>query len=196
MTDRFLVEVIRADEVREADEVVIVEFRGKVAETKAMTRFDLPRFRNAIWVALESHEGAELSNDSQVLRVVPAEPTPVVMQDGRSGAEKWAGETVNIAYCPEHGLHGARDTCFECGKPVEQIPMRVVPAEAEPTRPAEPTDAQVEAAAKAAWDYIDRQTYGVQPAIGRMRWDELPELGRADQRALATEMLNAARKAL
>jgi hypothetical protein len=41
------------------------------------------------------------------------------------GAEKWAGETVHIAYCPEHGLHGARDVCFECGKPVEQIPMRV-----------------------------------------------------------------------
>lgn len=36
--------------------------------------------------------------------------------------QRWAG-VANIAWCPEHGLHGARDTCFECGKPVEQIPM-------------------------------------------------------------------------
>lgn len=43
--------------------------------------------------------------------------------------------SVNIARCPEHGLHGARDECFECGKPVEQIPMvpvwRAEKAEAE-----------------------------------------------------------------
>jgi hypothetical protein len=31
--------------------------------------------------------------------------------------------SVQIAHCPEHGLHGARDTCFECGGPVEQITM-------------------------------------------------------------------------
>jgi hypothetical protein len=30
---------------------------------------------------------------------------------------------VNIARCPEHGLHGERTECFACGGPVEQIPM-------------------------------------------------------------------------
>lgn len=30
---------------------------------------------------------------------------------------------VNIARCPLHGLHGAREECFTCGDPVEQIPM-------------------------------------------------------------------------
>lgn len=30
---------------------------------------------------------------------------------------------VRVARCPEHGLHGCRDTCFECGGPVEQVPM-------------------------------------------------------------------------
>ncbi len=28
-----------------------------------------------------------------------------------------------IAYCPEHGLHGAREDCFTCMGPVEQVPM-------------------------------------------------------------------------
>ena len=32
-------------------------------------------------------------------------------------------EVVNIARCPEHGLHGRRETCFECGAPVKQVPM-------------------------------------------------------------------------
>lgn len=41
------------------------------------------------------------------------------------GAQRWAGEVVGVAYCPQHGLHGARDTCFECGKPCEQVPMVV-----------------------------------------------------------------------
>jgi hypothetical protein len=45
-------------------------------------------------------------------------------------ARKWVGETFTIACCPEHGFHGARDDCFECGSPVEQVPVRVV---AEPT---------------------------------------------------------------
>lgn len=35
-------------------------------------------------------------------------------------------DVVLIARCPEHGLHGQRDTCFECGGPVEQVAM--VPA--------------------------------------------------------------------
>jgi hypothetical protein len=33
---------------------------------------------------------------------------------------------VNIARCPEHGLHGERPECFVCGGAVEQVPM--VPA--------------------------------------------------------------------
>lgn len=35
-------------------------------------------------------------------------------------------ESVRIARCPEHGLHGERTECFVCGRPVEQVPM--VPA--------------------------------------------------------------------
>lgn len=30
---------------------------------------------------------------------------------------------VKIARCPEHGLHGCRETCFECGGPVEQVDL-------------------------------------------------------------------------
>lgn len=32
-------------------------------------------------------------------------------------------DVVNIARCPEHGLHGCRETCFVCGVSVEQVPM-------------------------------------------------------------------------
>lgn len=32
-------------------------------------------------------------------------------------------DVLTIARCPEHGLHGCRDTCFECGGPVEQVAM-------------------------------------------------------------------------
>lgn len=31
--------------------------------------------------------------------------------------------TIQIARCPEHGLHGERDECFVCGGPVEQVEM-------------------------------------------------------------------------
>lgn len=30
---------------------------------------------------------------------------------------------VNIARCPEHGLHGERTECFICGADVEQVEM-------------------------------------------------------------------------
>jgi hypothetical protein len=33
------------------------------------------------------------------------------------------GPIVYVARCPEHGLHGCRDSCFDCGGPVEQVPM-------------------------------------------------------------------------
>jgi hypothetical protein len=36
-------------------------------------------------------------------------------------------DEVTIARCPQHGLHGARQTCFACGGPVEQVAF--VPAE-------------------------------------------------------------------
>lgn len=29
---------------------------------------------------------------------------------------------VFIARCPDHGLHGQRDECFDCNQPVDQIP--------------------------------------------------------------------------
>ena len=32
-------------------------------------------------------------------------------------------EIVYFARCPEHGLHGCRTRCFECGEEVEQVPM-------------------------------------------------------------------------
>lgn len=41
--------------------------------------------------------------------------------------------TVEIARCPEHGLHGQRDECFICEGPVEQV--RMVPlAAASPSK--------------------------------------------------------------
>lgn len=40
--------------------------------------------------------------------------------------ERWTGP-ADIAWCEEHGLHGARDRCFECDELVEQI--RMVPLE-------------------------------------------------------------------
>lgn len=32
-------------------------------------------------------------------------------------------EIVYFARCPEHGLHGCRTRCFECGEEAEQVPM-------------------------------------------------------------------------
>jgi hypothetical protein len=32
-------------------------------------------------------------------------------------------EIFNIARCAEHGLHGCRTRCFECGEEAEQVPM-------------------------------------------------------------------------
>jgi hypothetical protein len=64
---RLVVEVVRADEVCEGDEVVIVEFRDRVVVARPHTN-DARR----TWIELESDEGAELTNDSQVLRVLGA----------------------------------------------------------------------------------------------------------------------------
>ena len=32
-------------------------------------------------------------------------------------------EVVYFAWCAEHGLHGCRTRCYECGVEVEQVPM-------------------------------------------------------------------------
>lgn len=31
--------------------------------------------------------------------------------------------TIDIAYCPEHGLHGERERCFVCDGPVVRVPV-------------------------------------------------------------------------
>lgn len=32
-------------------------------------------------------------------------------------------DVVHIARCPEHGLHGCRTHCYECGEEVEQVAL-------------------------------------------------------------------------
>lgn len=49
-----------------------------------------------------------------------------VHHDGR--CPKPPGSIVWIARCPVHGIHGERTECFECGRPVQQVPMVVVGA--------------------------------------------------------------------
>lgn len=73
----------------------------------------------------------------------------VVEQAGLSDA---LPPVVYIARCPEHGLHGARDTCFVCGKPVEQVPM----VEAARVPKQEITEEQI-AAATSALERLDPQ---------------------------------------
>lgn len=60
-------------------------------------------------------EGVRLCADCERSHMAEVES-----EQGERG--RWTGP-ADIAWCPEHGLHGARDTCFECGKPVEQIRM-------------------------------------------------------------------------
>jgi hypothetical protein len=43
-----------------------------------------------------------------------------------------AQEVVEIARCPEHGLHGARTRCFVCDGPVEQVPLLPINAFSSP----------------------------------------------------------------
>lgn len=52
----------------------------------------------------------------------PEQRVPEEGETDKEEREEWTGP-ADIAWCPEHGLHGARDTCFECGKPVKQIRM-------------------------------------------------------------------------
>ncbi len=32
-------------------------------------------------------------------------------------------ETIKVARCPRHGIHGQRDRCFVCDGPVEQVEL-------------------------------------------------------------------------
>ncbi|HWF25166.1 MAG TPA: hypothetical protein VG275_06955 [Solirubrobacteraceae bacterium] len=50
------------------------------------------------------------------------QPYPAILYRRASGALE-APELVNIARCPEHGLHGCRTECFFCGGPVDQVEM-------------------------------------------------------------------------
>lgn len=58
----FLVQPVKASEPERGDEIIIVEFRGRVESN--MTG------RDSRWIALEGGEGAELQPDAVVLRVV------------------------------------------------------------------------------------------------------------------------------
>lgn len=44
----------------------------------------------------------------------------------RTAEHLWADDACHIASCPEHGVHGQRDVCYDCGGPVERLLM--VPA--------------------------------------------------------------------
>lgn len=50
----------------------------------------------------------------------------------RELTEEGLPQEFDVACCPVHGLHGCRDTCFECGVPVRQVRVRVVPVSSEP----------------------------------------------------------------
>jgi hypothetical protein len=41
----------------------------------------------------------------------------------RGDARPTVTEPENVAWCPEHGLHGSRKFCFACGVECEQVPM-------------------------------------------------------------------------
>ena len=48
------------------------------------------------------------------------------MRAGGRADEPWPTHpdgSVKIAYCINHGLHGQRQSCFECNGPVKQVPM-------------------------------------------------------------------------
>lgn len=71
--------------------------------------------------------------------------------------------SVDIAFCPKHGLHGARADCFKCGKPVEQRPMV-------PVWRAEKAEAVAEASRKAI-TYPEFLSIGGIDNVVQMRMD-------------------------
>lgn len=76
--------------------------------------------------AVVVHRGAEDRFLSAVVVVRGQQETEEIVRAVEAVQDRWSADeplTVEVARCPEHGLHGRRDTCFECGGPVEQVPM-------------------------------------------------------------------------
>lgn len=82
-----------------------------------------------------------------------------------------------IARCPEHGLHGQRETCFECGAPVEQVAMVAAAI----------TDEMVERGAEAAFFQDDLGGH----IAGRWTWATIPDDGRENYRRMVRAVLAA-----
>lgn len=78
------------------------------------------------WPEIVSEEGAgEWWRCRRCLRLTPTESR------SKDGAHRIVGgvvinrrPTVDIAYCPEHGLHGERERCFVCEQPVLRVQVR------------------------------------------------------------------------
>jgi len=83
-------------------------------------------------------ERAETRRESAGLRLMARRIREALAGDGDEPRVRPA-DTVYIARCPNHGLHGQRDKCYVCGGPVEQVAM--VPAA---THQAPDTDALIE----------------------------------------------------
>lgn len=56
------------------------------------------------------------------------------------------------------------------------------------------TNEEIEAAAEAGWNYVDRRTSSVLPPMPRMPWEQVPPEGKEDQRTWARLALEAAEK--
>jgi hypothetical protein len=50
----------------------------------------------------------------------------ILAEEDEPSGMPWESGPVDIAYCPTHGLHGCRSTCFVCDGPVQQIRMAPV----------------------------------------------------------------------
>jgi hypothetical protein len=90
--DRLVIEVIRADEVQVGDEVVIMEFRDKVTEARPTIS------RTGIWIELASEEGAELANDSHVLRIAASVADAYEIERDRFGLH-YSGPDLAVGDC-------------------------------------------------------------------------------------------------
>jgi len=71
------------------------------------------------------HEALERSAGARIGRWEHSEARELkIWRDAIAYAEQQqGGDVVLIARCPEHGLHGQRTTCFECGGLVDQVPF-------------------------------------------------------------------------
>jgi hypothetical protein len=52
----------------------------------------------------------------------PRPPDEIRTPPTSIGIRQWSG-AAEVAWCPEHGLHGQRTTCHVCDGPVEQVTM-------------------------------------------------------------------------